>query len=168
MEQSETPFKATEKPKKARGRRIFDIIVIVIIVIICGVLLKTLLTQLSLKHEVSSARTVSDQIINDIRKQNGQDVRAHGDKIFQAQNSAANLTTQFKAAAQVTASTPAVERQTVTNDKNQQAVSVIYKFPNKQPFYIRIIVVKPKGSDKFQIVNLKGDTTEKPLLTNKY
>lgn len=168
MEQSEKPISATDKPPKARGRKIFDIAVIVIIVLICGILLRTLLNQLSLKHEVSSARTVSDLIVNDIRKQNGQDVRAHGDKTFQAQNTAANLTAQFKAAAKLTATTPAIDRQTVTNDKNQQAVSVIYKFPNKQPFYIRIIVVKPKGSDKFQIVNLKGDTRESTLISNKY
>jgi hypothetical protein len=164
----DTPFKATEKPGKGRSRKIFDVVFIVAIVIVCGILLKTLVHQLSLKHEVASARIVTDRVINDIRDKNGKDVRAQGDKIFQAQNTAVNLTAQFESAAKLTASTPAIDRQTVTNEDGQQAVSIIYKFPKKPAFYIRLIVVKPKGADKFQLVNLKGDTIEKPLLDNKY
>jgi hypothetical protein len=165
MAEETKPEVKTTKPKRSR---IVDIVIGVIIVVICLVLAKSLLNQLSLKHEVKSATAVTNQALNDIRHQKGQAVHDAGNKTFQAQNSAANLTAQFKAASAFTLSTPAIDRQTVTNDnKDGQAVSIIYKFP-KPVLYIRIIVVKAKGADKFQIVNLSANTTEKPLLDNKY
>jgi FtsZ-interacting cell division protein ZipA len=164
----EEPFKATDKPKKSRGRRLLDVVITVVIILIIALLLHALLSQLALKREVSQARTVADKVVTDVRNKKGADARSLGDKTFQAQNSATNLTAQFEAASKMTTGAPVVDKQTVTNSKDQQAVSVIYKFPGKQAFYLRVIVVKPNGTDKFQLVNLNGNTTEKPLLDNKF
>jgi len=159
--------RAHSKTSKVKRNKLIDILIGAALIILCLVLAKSLYDQLSLKHEVSAATAITNRVVSDIRKQNGADVRSLGDKTFQSQNSTANLTAQFKAASKLTGSTPVIERKTVTNSDSNQAVSILYKFP-KPVFYVRVIVVKTNGSDKFKLVNLKANTTAKPLLDNKY
>lgn len=159
--------KRAAKSTKYKRNKLVDALIGIVLVALCLVLAKGLIDQISLKHEVRDATVVTDQVISGIRKQNGKAVRSLGDKTFQSQNTDSNLTAQFKLASKLTASTPVIERKTVTNTDDQQAVSIIYKF-QKPVFYIRTIVVKKDGSDKFQLANLKADTTVKTLADNKY
>jgi hypothetical protein len=155
------------KPAKTKQRKLVDILATVVFIIIALVLARALLHQLNLKNEVKAATAVTDQVISHVKQHDGAAVRKQGDKIFQQQNSAANLTAQFTAASKYTASTPVIERKTVTNESDQQSVSIIYKFSNPT-FFIRTIVVKTDDSNKFELVNLKGDLNAAPLLDNKY
>jgi type II secretory pathway pseudopilin PulG len=156
----------TDRPK--RRIKPFDLVIVIVVVLVSGILLKTLLNQLSTRHEASSAAEVTSQAIAAIRKHDGVTMRKLGDATFQRQNTAANLSAQFKSVSQLTKNPAVIDRETVTNTSAQQAASVIYKFPNKPVFYVRVIVVKSKDSGKWQVVNLNANTTEKPLLDNKY
>ncbi|MBC7581760.1 hypothetical protein H7097_02725 [Aeromicrobium sp.] len=155
------------KLTKSKQRKFLDILIGALIVLICIVLAKSLYAQISLKNEVKDATSLTNQVLNDIRKQNGTAVQKLGNKTFQTQNTAANLSSQFKEAATYTSGTPTIDRQTVTNANGVQAVSIIYKFP-KPVFYLRVIVVKDKGADAFRLANLKANSGNKPLLDNKY
>jgi uncharacterized protein YneF (UPF0154 family) len=158
---------STETTKKRR-LRVLDIAIAVVVVLIVGFLVHTLLTQLSLKHEVSGATAVTDQMITDIQKQNGTNAHTLGDSSFQKQNPASLLTAQFKAVNSHVHGSAVRDHTTVTNDKTGQAVSVIYKYADKPTFYIRVIVTKPKGASAWHVVNLNGNTKETALLSNKY
>lgn len=158
---------STEPTKKTRSR-LPDAVIIVVVVLIIGFLVHALISQLSLKHEVSSATAVTDQMITNIQKQNGTAAHALGDSTFQAKNSAAELTTVFKSVNSHTHGTAVRDHTTVTNDETGQAVSVIYKYADKPTFYIRVIATKPKGASSWHVVNLSGNVKETPLLNNKY
>lgn len=165
---ADVEFKA-DKPLRIRRFKLLDVIITVIVLAVIAALAYALITQLNLKREVSAARAVTDRLISDIQKQDASDAHRLGDKTFQQQNSVAALAAQFKAVDAYTAKATAVsDRTTVTNDSNGQAVSVIYKYSGKKPFYIRVIVTKPKGASSWHVVNLNGNIKESPLLNNKY
>jgi hypothetical protein len=164
---TDVEYKADKLLKKRRLRST-DGLILVVVVVIIGFLLHTLLSQISLKHEVSGATAVTDRMITDIQKQNGADARNLGDKSFQAKNNAADLSSLFKAVNSHTHGTAIRDHTTVTNDKSGQAVSAIYKYADKPAFYVRVIVTKPKGATTWHVVNLNGNTKETPLLNNKY
>ena len=161
MEKSES-----QEVKAKRGVKLTDIIIGVVFVIICGFLLSALLHQLSLKHEVTAAKTVSNRVITDISKDDAADARSLGRASFQKAHSNSQLSALFKQIPNYAKGTPAVDRQTVTNDKSGQAVAIIYKYPKSPVFYIRVIIIKPTGATKWQLATITGNTTEKPLLNN--
>jgi hypothetical protein len=165
---ADVEYKA-DKPLRTRRFKLLDVIITVIIVAIIVALAVTLMKQLSLKHEAAAARAVTDAMISDIQEQDAKHARSLGDRVFQQQNSVTSLAAQFKQVDAYTGKATAVsDRTTVTNDKSGQAVSVIYKYSGKKPFYIRVIVTKPKGAGSWQVVDLAGNVKESPLLNNKY
>lgn len=158
-----------DKPARAHRFKLLDVIVTVVIVLIIGALAYTLLSQLRLKHEVAAARAVSDQMITAIHNTDASSARKLGDKTFQQQNSTTSLTAQFEAVDTYTAKATAVsDKTTVTNENGVQAVSVVYKYSSKKPFYVRVIVTKPKGASSWHVVDISGNIKESPLLNNKY
>jgi hypothetical protein len=165
---ADVEYKADQSLRNRRFKTL-DVIITVLIVVIIIVLAFTLLRQLSLKHEASAARAVTDQMITDIQKRDAAGARSLGDKVFQQQNSVKSLAAQFKDVDDYTGTASAVnDRTTITNDDAGQAVSVIYKYTGKKPFYIRVIVTKPKGASSWHVVDLRGNIKETPLLNNKY
>lgn len=159
---------AEESEKTKRRLKFTDILIGIVILAVCVVLGKMLVDQLNIKHEAASATAVTDSIIHDIRAKDGYAVRKQGDDIFQTQNTAKNLTAQFTAASSLTKPSTVIDRKTITNTGKLQAVSNLYKFNGKSPFYVRVIVTRQAGTSRWQLANLKADTSEKSLLNNKY
>ncbi len=156
------------KPTRKRRFRLLDAAIAFAILAIIALLLHALLSQLSIKHEVSAATAVTDAMITDIQKQHATAAYALGDTLFQKQNSVKSLTAQFAEVASFAHGSATREHTTVTNDKSGQAVSVIYKYSQKPTLYIRVIAAKPAGATSWHVVNLNGNTKETPLLNNKY
>lgn len=168
MDESLITTPSATKPPKAKRNRVLDIIIAVVLIAVVIVLAKTLISQLSLKNEVNAATTVTNQVIDNAKKKNGKAVRDLGSPAFKNQFTADQLNQAFTSASKDLSSTPTVDRTTVTNDNSGQGVNIIYKFPNKPAFFIRVVVVKPKDAGKFQVVNLASDTSEAKLLNYKY
>lgn len=158
-----------DKPLRERRFKPLDVIITVVVAAIIIILAATLIKQLSLKHEASAARAVTDSMVSAIQKQDATAARKLGDQTFQQQNSVTSLAAQFKQVDTYAAHETAVsDRTTVTNTNAGQAVSVIYRYSGKKPFYVRVIVTKPKGASSWHVANLAGNIKESPLLSNKY
>ena len=160
----ETSLPTTTEPTVKKRFGVFDILIFLGIAAVIVVLLVTIFSKLSLKHEVSSARVIADRTISDISKQNGADARTLGDKKFQASNSAAKLKAVFTSASAFAKGTPTIVRQTVANTKQAQNVIFIYKYGSKTPYYFRITTSKPAGSGTWQLVGIGGNSSEAALL----
>jgi len=163
---SETAEPRTVKGVKKRSwlrAHIWDLLIgIVLVVVILG-LADLLVSKLSVKHEVSSARVVSDKVILDMQKQDATDAYKLGGKKFQQSLSAAQLAKQFDTIKSVTSSRPSVDNQTLYKDHvNGDIVFVIYKFPAQVPFYIRLGIIKESG--QWKLTSVKGSVTESELI----
>ncbi len=152
------------KAKKTNQRKSFDILVSLAFIVLCVVLAKNLINQLNLKHEVQNATAVTDQIIKDIRKNDGKAVSSLSNKTFSSENSSEDLSAKFKSIEKQTNAQSSVRHKIVTNDDQGQAVSIIYKFQSKPVIYIRVLVQKPNGTTEFKMAKLGIDTSEKTLL----
>jgi len=154
----------TERPQPKRRIKLSEILLLVVLLALCIFLLKMLMDQLSLRHEVQAAKTVSNRVIDDIAKQNAADARNLGDSGFQKAHSVTQLTSLFKQAAQVTHGKPLVVKQIINNDKYGQAVGIIYRYPDKPVYYVRIVVTKPKSASNWHMTSISGNNSEQALL----
>lgn len=147
-----------------RRFKLTDIFVFVVLLVVIVALAITLFGKLNLKHEVSSARAVSDRVISDIGKQNARGASALGDSQFQARHSEMQLKQLFTSTAQIAKGNPSVDRQIVSNGKNLQMVNIIYKYSSKPPYFIRITVDKTSTSHKWELVGISGNSSEAALI----
>jgi len=154
----------TERPLPKRRIKLSEILLLIVLLALCIFLVKMLADQLSLHHETQAAKTVSNRVIDDIAKQNAADARSLGDSGFQKAHSAAQLTALFKQAALITHGKPMIVKQLVNNDKYGQAVGVIYRYPDKPVYYVRIVVTKPKGATTWHMTSISGNASEASLL----
>jgi len=154
----------TTRVKHARPLRPLDIILIVLFLAICGFLLNMLLSQMKLNHEVSAAKAITNRVISDIGNQNANDVHSLGDSGFQKSHSTASLAALFKQVKSHAHGAPIADKQIVNNDKYGQAVGIIYKYPDKPQFYIRVVATKPKGASSWHLTQISGNTSESALL----
>jgi len=157
-------MESTEKSARRRHIKLTDIIFGALIIIVIVVLTIMLLKQLSLKHEVSTATTVTNRVVRDIKATNAQDVRSLGDSKFQSHNSQAELQNLFQGINKYTSSTPSLVRKTVIRGTQTDSVANIYKYTGKQTVYIRVTVTQESG--KWRLVGIAGNNSEAPLLDN--
>lgn len=153
-------------PSSQRRRRfkLLDVLIFLIVVGVIAALGITLMGKLHLKHEVSDARLVSDRIVRDISTENAADARSLGDASFQAVHSTAQLKSVFISAKEVAKGHAVVDRQTVSNAKDLQVVNIIYVYPSKPPYYIRVAVAKTHSNAKWQLVGITGNSSEARLI----
>lgn len=151
-------------PKPKRKFKVTDIVIFLVLVVVIIALLVTLLGKLRLKHEVSSARVVSDRLISDISKKDTNNARGLGDAKFQAKNSNAQLAALFDSIVTTAPGKPKVDRQIVSNANHTKGVYVIYKYGNKTPYYIRVAVSRTDRANKWQLVGISGDSSETALI----
>ena len=154
----------TERPAPRRRFRLTEVLLLILLLAIGVFLGKMLLEQLHINNEVHAAKTVSNRVIQDIKKQDAADARKLGDAGFQKAHSETEMTALFKQAAKVTHGNPVIDKQIVNNDKYGQAVGIIYRYPGKPVYYVRIVVTKPKGANSWHMTSISGNTTEAPLL----
>lgn len=140
--------------------KISDLIIFgVLIVAIIG-LSYFIITKLQLKHDVQSARVISDKVVADIAKRDGAAARKLGNAKFQSTYSDATLTSQFKAIELVTRARPSVAGQTVSHGKSGKTVLILYKYPAKlanTPYYVQVSVSEQSG--KWALTNISGGST---------
>ncbi|HSX05591.1 MAG TPA: hypothetical protein VLF69_03940 [Candidatus Saccharimonadales bacterium] len=151
-------------PKRKLKVRASDLITFGIITVVIVILALTLMSKLQLKHNVTSARAVSDKVIADIAKRDGAAVRALGSAEFQRAYSSNTLTQGFNAIKVVTPGHAVVDRQIVDHGKNT-VVYIVYKYPPhlaKQPYFIRVAVTNLNG--KWLLTNVAGSASESSLL----
>jgi hypothetical protein len=165
----------TPTRKRRLAVRPLDVIVIAVITIVVIALVIFIIGRLSLKHEVSQAKTVSDKVIAALATQNTGTIRSLGDKKFQAKNSAASLSSALTFhpenskpitfAQMYGDSTPTVDRQIVANNKTGQHVAIIYRYDKlKVPFFVRIETAKMLGSNIWTLQSLSASSNEAGLL----
>lgn len=142
--------------------RLLDVVISLIILAIIVILAVILFKQLHIKHEVSAATGVSDQILTDIRRGDAQTVYNLGDARFQKDNSVDQLRSDITALNQTATGTPTVVRRTLLHGTQTDSVSVIYKFGSKTPYYLRVITTDENGS--WKLYSLTGNSSENPLL----
>ena len=144
-----------------------DIVAIVVVGIIIVVLSWTIISKLSLKHEVTQAKVVTSQVVAALAKQDTKTIRSLGDKSFQAKNSAASLNDHLTATAQdgtkvtfaqlYSDAKPSIDSQVVANNSTGQHVAITYRYDKlKAPFYVRIEVAKTTGSTKWTLQSLSA------------
>lgn len=146
-----------------RRFNLVDIIIAAVVVIVVIIFGATLYRQLSLRHEVSAAKAVSNQFITDLQHQNATHAHALGDATFQSNLSVKQLGLLFTNAKPYATGAAAIDDQTVTNRKTSDDVRFIYKFNPSKPYYIRVIVSKTSGSSAWKIINIAGGSTESTL-----
>lgn len=139
-----------------RGLKLIDIVMVVVTVAIIVFLSIILIGKLRLKHEVSTARVVSDRVLHDIVSVNAKDARSLGDQKFQADHSAAELQDLFKNASTYARGTPDLERQMVNNGDTGQAVTFVYRYGSSKPYYFQIEVDKPAHANNWQLAGISG------------
>ena len=85
--------------KRVNGRhgiRPTEIIIIALFVIVVAFLVITLINKLTLTKNMARARTISNEVINDIQARNGQAAYNLGSPTFKQSYSSAELTQYFK------------------------------------------------------------------------
>jgi hypothetical protein len=155
--------KTSETPTRKR-LKLTELIFLLITLVLIGLLVHLLIGYVSLKHEVGSARLTTARVLRDVRTLDAADAYNLGDTSFKSKNPTAQLQSVFKAAEPGVAGSSSVAHQTVSNSPEQHDVSIIYKFAGKQPYYLRVIVRQPHGSQTWELINLAGDTSEQSLL----
>src|SRR6476469_8064693 len=134
--------------RKSRKRLFINLVLVLAFLVVCGVLAKTLLDQLHLKNEVKSATTVTNQVVADIRKQDGKAVLDKSYGSFKSDNSAEFLSSKFSEIKKQTSADSTIRHQIVTNDNAGEAVSIIYKFESSPAIYVSVLVQKPNGAEE--------------------
>jgi hypothetical protein len=164
---------ADTKPKRRRVIKPFEVVLIIGFFIIVFVLLKVLIGDIALKHEVSQGTTLSDKAVSAMEKQDTTSLRALGTKQFQADNTAVELSTKltFQADKPITFAQMygkdgkrSIDQQTAVNNSRGQHVVVIYRYSKlKVPFFVRIDTTKPPASDKWYLQSFSASTDETSL-----
>jgi len=151
-------------PRRKLKLKISDIVIFGIMLIVIAVLVVTLISKLSLKHDVANAKVISDKTIADIQRRDGTAARKLGTKEFQKTYSAATLTKQFKTIEVATLKPPVLDRTIAASGKSGRTVYFIYKYSAlKVPYYIRTAVNAKSGS--WQLTNISGSADESSLIT---
>jgi len=161
--------------KRRRKVRVTDVIFFAIIAVVIISLSVFIANRLKLKHEVSDAKVVANQVIADLAKQDTAGIRSLGDKQFQAKNSAASLNAHLTATdvngTKITfaqlygGTTPTIVQQIVANNSRGQHVTLIYEYNAlKAPFFVRVDTAKAPGSDKWTLQAFSASANEANLL----
>jgi hypothetical protein len=151
-----TSAESGTKKRKASLKR-SDMIIFGIILVVIVVLGVTLMNKLQLKSDVNHARTISDQVVADIDKRDGEAARKLGNKKFQDSYTAKQLTDQFKTIQLATDKKPTIIQQTVGGEKGKKVVYMFYQYPPKlanKSFFIRVAVTQ--NGDKWQLTSISG------------
>jgi hypothetical protein len=154
---------AAETTRKRRRISITDSIVAVVIIVFIVVLSKTLIGQLSLHHEVSSARVITDAVVVDLQKQDAKSAHSLGDTGFQASYSTAQLQSLFKATQPFIVGSSTITKQIVSNGSAADAVAVIYRYGSQKPYYVQVIARKIKHSSTWQLYGISGNASQAKL-----
>lgn len=142
-----------------------DIIIFTVVLAVIAVLAFTLISKLSLRHDVASAKVVASKTISDLQKRDGAAARTLGDKDFQSKNSSADLTALFKKIERATLKQPSVDRQTYYKDKQGKIVFFIYRYDTlKVPFFVRVGVSQENGT--WLLSSITGNADETKLIVN--
>jgi len=140
--------------------KVSDLVVFGVLILAIVGLSYFIVSKLQLKHDVHSARVISDQVVVDIGKRDGAAARKLGNAKFQSTYSDATLTSQFKAIEVVTSGKPSVAGQTVSRGKSGKTVLILYKYPAKladTPYYVQVSVTEKSG--KWALTNISGGST---------
>ncbi|HEY4161337.1 MAG TPA: hypothetical protein VGM08_04720 [Candidatus Saccharimonadales bacterium] len=160
---SEDNQPAKTKPKRRSFIKPGELIAGVVFVAVCAVLIVTLVNKLALRHDVTSAKTVADKTIVDIKRTNGAGAYALGSPKFKKTISASALTGQFKTIAVTTGKAPTLDRQIVVDGSSGRTVYFVYKYTTlKVPFYIRVGV--QHQSTHWYLVAVTGNVDESTLV----
>ncbi|HSX42544.1 MAG TPA: hypothetical protein VLF59_00475 [Candidatus Saccharimonadales bacterium] len=140
-------------------RHVKDIIFCAVLVIVIIALVSTLMSKLTLKHDAAGARKISDQVIADIAKRDGADVRKLGTQKFQKTYSASALTTQFHSISSVTEGKPSLEGQKIirAHSGTDTTAFMSYRYPPRianTSYHIAVVLVEKNGH--WQVTNLSG------------
>lgn len=186
MEQTETipslhedgPPKRTLQDKPARKKiKLFDIVALALVVIVIVVLAMTLIGKLTLKHEVSQAKAVSDKVVLALAKQDTTAIRSLGDASFQKKNSASSLNTAltFQPTDSTSAVTfgnlygdskPTIAHEIVGNNSRGKHVAMIYRYDKfKVPFFVRVNV-GTSGNSSWALQGLSASSNEAAMIGN--
>jgi|GEM_PF-6372748 len=155
------PIGSILKPR--RKLKISDIFIFVLLVIVAVVLISVLTKQLSLKHEVSSARDATNGFLTDIRKQDATTAFKFGDSAFQAKYTEKELANLFTSLHTLIRPNPIIIKQTADNGTANQVVSIYYQFPDKPTYYFAVTVIRPNGTTKWELLNFSGSPTQADL-----
>lgn len=147
------------KTNKKRRFKLTDILLFVIFTAVVVLLVATLVNQLSLRHEVNSARITTDQLIAAMEKQDAPAARKLGDATFQAQHNTSQLSYIFDQAKTETTGNAKVVKQTVNNGKVNKVVSVYYGFTAQKPYYVRVTVYEQNGTSNWHVINFSGNAS---------
>jgi hypothetical protein len=156
-----TKPKEVEPEVKQRHRiSVVDAVIAVFILIFVLFLAKSLLDQLSLRHEVSSAKTVTNSVITDFKNQDAAGALKLGDATFKAEHTQAQLQNLFKTTNPYLVGPPTVVKQTVANGATASGVGIVYKYGSQHPFYVQVIVRKTKQGNVWQLYSVSGNASE--------
>lgn len=164
---------APEAPKRKLRVRWTDVVIFGVIVIVIIGMAVFIVNKLSLKHEVSQARVVTDKVVADMAKQNTAAIRSLGNKQFQTDHTAAELDSAltFKTSPPIKFSElygdtkPTVDQQIVANNARGKHVVIIYRYDKlKIPFFVRVDTIQTPGSNAWQLQALSANPDESKLL----
>lgn len=141
-----------------------DVLLAMVLIAVIIALTVTLISRLRLKHEVAAARSVTDRVVQDITRTDASDAWHLGDSRFQTKHSETQLKALFSSVNQIATGTPTAERQIVANSTPVDTVYIIYKYPGKTPYYIRVAVGRTAGSQPWRLTGISGDTDEASLI----
>lgn len=170
VETLETPTEprslASDHPRRKFRIKPKEVAIVAAFVIIIVLLVGTIINRLQLKHKVTSAEVVTNQVIADLGKRDGAAAYSLGSSKFKSTFTASQLTQQFHAIELVTGGKPVIDTQAASSGKAGNTVVVIYKYPKKlagQPFFVAIVVTQPKGGHTWQLTNISGSADESKL-----
>ena len=160
MSESTKPTEA--KAKRRKLIKPSELVVGAVFIAVCAVLLMTLLNKLTLRRDVSNARSVSDKTITDIQHRDGAAIRSLGSPSFQHLYSATALTQQFKSVEVATLKAPRLNRQIVVDTSSGRTVYFVYEYTAlKVPFYVRTTIKQQSGH--WYLTGVNGNLDENAL-----
>jgi len=155
--------KLPSEPKQRRSIKSTDVLFIVGFVVIVGALTSILISKLELRFGVAHARTVSNQVIDDIQARNGGAARALGTPDFQKTYSTVELNEYFKDVTIATLKPPTLVDTVVANSSIGRTVFFVYDYNDlKVPYFIRTSILDKAG--KWQLTSISGNASESELL----
>ncbi len=163
-EETEHRVIRADKPKKRLlwGLSIFDIIIFAAVAVVAIALLYTLVTKLTLKHDVSGATKVTDMVVADIAKQDSKAALQLGSAALKSKNTPAQMANSFAQIKPFTRGTPKIYSRTYDkNTKGGKSVFVIYVYPSNPAFFLRVVVQNLDG--KWELVNIAGNSDPQQL-----
>ena len=157
----------TQKSSKKQKRRPFikpkEFIAIAIFVCIVTLLLNVLISDLTLRHDMSAAKNVSYEVVEAINKRDGTAIWKLGSPVFQRQYSPASLTQGFQSLTIATLKMPTLDTQGYINTPQGRDTDFIYKYTAlKVPFYVRIGI--EHRSNHWYLTSITGNVDESQLM----